>query len=89
MKSIDGRIRRLEISLLAQDQDIVLVTQHLAHVLWERRQRRLKVEGLPLETVEPQYSRTRYMSLAETLHMRRQERVDRLRQELETGANGT
>jgi hypothetical protein len=86
MRAILRRLDELEKSFTPK---VDLRTQHLAHVLWERRQRRLKAQGLPFETVKPQYSPGPYRSVAETLRMRRQERVERRRREQETGANGT
>ena len=57
--------------------------QHMADELWERRQRRLQAEGLPLETIKPPYPPGPYMSCAETLRMCRRERVARQRGERE------
>ena len=45
---LSARISRIEKSFTPQAD---LRTQHLAHVLWERRQRRLKAQGMPFETV--------------------------------------
>ena len=41
--------------------------QHLADVLWERQQRRLQADGLPFETIKPQYAPGPSMSYAEAL----------------------
>jgi hypothetical protein len=85
MRAIVRRLTRLEQSSTPLAN---LRIQHAADVLWERRQRRLKAEGLPFETVKPQYSPGPYMSFAETLRKCRQERLARQQSEREAAANG-
>jgi len=85
MKAVITRLRRLEERLVPQ---VDLASERVAHVLWERRQRRLKAQGLPFETVEPPYSQGPHMSVAETLRKCRQERLARKRGERETADNG-
>jgi hypothetical protein len=85
MRAILRRLDELEKSFTPKAD---LRMQHLADVLWERRQQRLKAQGLPFETVKPQYSPGPYMSVAETLRRCHQERVERWRRERETGAKG-
>ena len=62
--------------------------QHIADVLWERRQRRLQAGGLPFETVKPDYPPGPRMSYAESLRSCLQERRARQRAERETADNG-
>ena len=64
MKAIVRRLTRLEQS---RTPLAPLRIQRAAEVLWERRQRRLKAEGLPFETIKPQYSPDPYMSFADAL----------------------
>ena len=85
MKAIVRRLTRLEQSSTPIAH---LRCQHVADVLWERRQRRLKAQGLPFETIKPQYSQGPYLSVAETLRMCRRERLARKRAERETADNG-
>ena len=85
MKAIVRRLTRLEQSCTPLAH---LRIQRAAEVLWERRQRRLKAEGLPFETIKPQYSQSPHMSCAETLRMCRQERLARRRGEREAADNG-
>ena len=61
--------------------------QHIADVLWERRQRRLKADGLPYETIKPEYPAGPYMSSADSLRWCLQERRARLRAEREAADN--
>ena len=58
--------------------------QRAAEVLWERRQRRLQVEGLPFETIKPEYPPGPHMSCAEALRMC----LARKRAEREKAKNG-
>lgn len=85
MKAIVRRLARLEQSRTPVAD---LRMQHLADVLWERRQRRLKAEALPFETIKPQYSPGPYMSCAETLRRCLQERRARQWSEREAADNG-
>ena len=86
MKAIIRRLARLEhASTTVAD----LRMQHVAHTLWERRQRRLQAEGLPFETIEPQYPPGPRMSYPDALRMCLQERRARLRAEREKAENGT
>lgn len=84
MKAVVRRLTRLEQS---RTPVAYLRIQHAADVLWERRQRRLKAEGLLFETVRPQYSQGPYMSCAETLRECRQERLARQQSEREAADN--
>jgi hypothetical protein len=85
MKAIVRRLTRLEQSRTAVTH---LRCQSAADVLWERRQRRLQAGGLPFETIRPQYPQGPYMSCADTLRKRRQERVARQQSEREAADNG-
>lgn len=62
--------------------------QHAVELLLERRQRRLEAEGLPFETIKPQYPQGPHMSVAESLRRCLQERRERLRSEREAADNG-
>ena len=84
MKAIARRVGRLEERLVPKGNAAL---QRAADLLWERRQRRLKAEGLPFETIKPQYSPGPHMSCAETLRTCRQERLARQRDERETADN--
>jgi hypothetical protein len=86
MKALVRRLTRLEQSRTSFAD---LWIHHVAHTLWERRQRRLQAEGLPFETIEPEYPPGPRMSCAETLRLCRQERVARNRTECEKANNGT
>ena len=85
MKAIVRRLTRLEKS---RTPLAPVRRQHPAEVLRERRQRRLKAEGLPFETIKPRYSQDPNMSVAEILRKCRQERLARQRGERETADNG-
>jgi hypothetical protein len=80
VKAIVRRLKRLEQS----DTPVAdLRMQRLAEALWERRQRRLQAEGLPFETIKPEYPPGPHMSVAESLRRCLQERRARLRGERE------
>lgn len=85
MKAIVRRLTRLEQSRTSFAD---LRMQHVAEVLWERQQRRLQAEGLPFETVKPEYSPGPYMSFADSLRSCLQERRARQRAEREAAENG-
>ena len=80
MKAFIRRLTRLE---QPRTPIVNLRCQRAAEVLWERQQRLLKAEGLPFETIKPQYSQGPHMSVAETLRMCRRERLVRKRGERE------
>ena len=86
MKAIIRRLTRLEQSRTSFAH---LRSQRAAEVLWEGRQRRLQAEGLPFETIRPEYMPGPYMSCADTLRMCRQERLAPRRAERETAGNDT
>lgn len=66
MRAIVRRLARLEKSSTPIAH---LRCQSAAKLLWERRQRRLQAEGLPFETVEPEYPPGPYISCADALRM--------------------
>jgi hypothetical protein len=85
VKSIVRRLTRLEQSSTPLAD---LRMQHVADVLWERRQLRLQAEGLPFETVKPEYPPSPYMSFADSLRWCLQERRACQRAEREAAENG-
>jgi hypothetical protein len=73
MKAIAARIRWLEQRKIRVDGD---VTQSVAHLLRERRRRRLEASGQPFEEPPPlrvSLAPGKRLSIAETLRMRRQQ----------------
>lgn len=85
MKALVRRLARLEQSRTPLAN---LWMQRAVEVLRERRQRRLQAEGLPVETIEPEYPPGPHLSYAETLRKCLQERRARQRIERETADNG-
>jgi len=85
MKAIVRRLTRLEQSSTPIAH---LRYQHIADMLWERQQRRLQAEGLPFETIKPQYAPGPHMSVADSLRWCLQERRARQRSEREAAVNG-
>jgi hypothetical protein len=66
MSALSRRVSKLETQQSCTPV-VHLRCHRLAEVLWERRQRHLKAEGLPFETIKPQYSAGPHMSCAESL----------------------
>jgi len=85
MRAIVRRLTRLEQSRTPLAD---LWMQRAAEVLWERRHRRLQAEGLPFETIKPQYPPSPHLSFAESLRRCLQERRARQRAEREKAENG-
>jgi hypothetical protein len=85
VKAIVRRLTRLERS---RTPIAYLRLQHMADMLWERQQRRLQAEGLPFETVQPEYPPGPHMSFADSMRWCLEERRARQRSEREAAVSG-